>query len=728
MIRRVRSLAVLVTGVLVAGYTTVCPVPAAAQGTTATVTTPGGDVTILADRLEEVGPDNLIVAIGNVEVTKGTARILADRVEINRATGATVAEGRVIFYDGIDRLVGERIEYNLRSGTGVVYEAKSSVAPYYRIDGERMERLGESRYHVRRGLFTTCDADPPAWSFRFREADVDLEEGLFGRNGSFWVKDVPLLPFIPFFAAAIRRERQTGFLFPRFGDSSFKGAFVEVPFYLVLADNVDATVTLNEYQKRGTGASGEMRYILSDTTRGELAGFLLKETQANERGTGHDDNRAFWRFQHGTILAPGLVFKADINGASDDQVLRDYGDGLHQRSVQRLDSNVFLTWTRDNWNVVGNIYWYQDLTTPVPTELNRLPEITVTRNRTPVPGVPGLVWDFEGSATKVVRDVGSDGTRLDAHPRFTRPVSILGFFTVSPFVGGRLTGYDRTATGTRTRPDGLVVDTVSDEARLRSLVEAGTDLEARAARVYNLNSYNLDAALHTIEPRVNYTMIEGNNFGKIPNWGSPIDVIPRTSLLTYSLINRLRLRTFAPEGTEAARWEFIRFTLSQTYDFRAETHPFGDLAGELIVDPNRIVRFRGDTSVSVHGDGFQTGTTDVSVRLPALLASVGTRFNKSDKTSFLQGSVTADVARWATVHAITNWDLHTDTFVENRVGVDFKWQCWAVTVEYVRRNQREDEVRFVINLLGLGAPITTGTGIGALTGTSGQPATAGKIR
>src|SRR5439155_714647 len=173
--------------------------------------------------------------------------------------------------------VGERIEYNLKSGTGVVHEARSSVSPYYRIDGERMERLGESRYHVRRGVFTTCESDPPAWSFRFREADVDLEEGLVGRGAAFWVDSIPLLPVFPFFAAAIRRERQTGFLFPRFGSSSFKGAFLELPFYWAIADNVDATVTLSEYTKRGTGGSAEARYIISDTARGNAAGFFVKE-------------------------------------------------------------------------------------------------------------------------------------------------------------------------------------------------------------------------------------------------------------------------------------------------------------------------------------------------------------------------------------------------------------------------------------------------------------------
>src|SRR2546427_7693389 len=163
-----RSAVIIFTGLRMAGPA-LRPPPAVGQGTTATVTTPSGDVTILADRLEEVAADNLIIATGNVEITKGTARLLADRVEINRETGAAVAEGRALLYDGIDRLVGERIEYNLKSGTGVVYEARGSVSPYYRIDGERMERLRGSRYPLRRGGFPTRQSRPPARAFRLRE-------------------------------------------------------------------------------------------------------------------------------------------------------------------------------------------------------------------------------------------------------------------------------------------------------------------------------------------------------------------------------------------------------------------------------------------------------------------------------------------------------------------------------------------------------------------------------
>src|SRR5262249_42227527 len=318
-------------------------------------------------------------------------------------------------------------------------------------------------------------------------------------------------------------------------------------------------------------------------------------------------------------------------GASDDQLLRDYGDALYQRSAQRLDSNVFLTWTTQNWNVVGNLYWYQDLTTTVPTELNRLPEITVVRNRTPIPGLPGFLWDDDSQLTNVVRDVGSEGVRVDVHSRATRPISVFGFFTVSPFLGGRVTTYNHTVTGSRVGLDGVTVETVNNDPRVRTIIESGTDIEARAARIYNVSGFNnVDAALHSIEPHVNYTSFRGDNFTKIPNWGSALDVIPRTSLLTYSLINRLRMRTIAPEGTEPQRWEAVRFTVGQTYNFLATTRPFGNFAGELIVDPSRIVRFRGETSLSPYQAGFQTGTTDLSLTLPALTASVGTRYNRSD--------------------------------------------------------------------------------------------------
>jgi LPS-assembly protein len=692
--------------------------PAAAQGRPeVTIGPPGDEITVLADRLEEIGPDGLLVATGDVEVTRGTARLLADRVEIDRATGAMVARGRVIFYDGEDRLTGERIEYNYRTGTGVVDEGRARSAPYYHVSGERMERFGPSLYRVRQGLFTTCEDDPPTWSVRFGSATVDLEEALWGRDASVWVKNLPLIPFIPFFAAAIRRERQTGFLFPRLGQSSFKGPFAEVPFFWAISDGQDATLTPLLYAKRGFGASLEYRSIFSEAHRADLSGFYLRETEVARREEGRDVDRAYGRFRHDWRIAPRWSLRADVNAVTDDFVFQDYGDRLHDRSAQRAESNVFLTWTGQNWSAVGRLFWYQDLTTRRPVELNRLPDIAVTSTLQPVPGLPGVLYDLEVSGTRVVRDLGSDGTRFDLHPRLARPLPVLGVVTLTPFLGGRLTAYDKTVVGTRTTADGLVVEQTRDEPRVRPLLEAGAGAEARATRLYDLGGVaGLDAVLHSIEPRLSYTWIAGANTDRIPNWGSAIDALAPTSLITYSLINRLRARSVAPAGTEPARWEYLRFTVAQSYDLRRDERPWGDVRAELIVDPNRILTFRGDTSVDVHGGGIRTATSDVGLNVPRLSAALGTRYSRDERVNFVQARATAELTRRLAGRLETNWDARTGTLVENRVALDLRWQCWALTVEVVSRRGREDEVRFALNLLGLGAPLTTSTGIGGLTG------------
>src|SRR3989475_6422405 len=67
--RGLSAAALLLAGALLTG-----PLPSAAQAPGSVTVRTNGDVTILADRIEEVAPDNLLVASGNVEVSRGTDR------------------------------------------------------------------------------------------------------------------------------------------------------------------------------------------------------------------------------------------------------------------------------------------------------------------------------------------------------------------------------------------------------------------------------------------------------------------------------------------------------------------------------------------------------------------------------------------------------------------------------------------------------------------------------
>ncbi|HEU5322676.1 MAG TPA: LPS assembly protein LptD [Methylomirabilota bacterium] len=699
-----RRLALLAAGLLLTGVALAhaqAPPPSSVV-----VPAPGGEVTVVADRIEQLEGGNLLIATGNVEITRGAARLLADRVELDRETGAAVALGRVVFYDGENQLTGRRIDYNLKTGTGVVYDADARAAPYYRLSGERLERLGESVYRVRRGSFTTCEDDPPAWSFHFGEATADLEDFVYGTNASFWIRNVPLIPFFPFFAAAIRRERQTGFLFPRVGTSSRKGFFTEVPFYWAISDSQDLTVAVNVFARRGFGGSGEYRYVVSTEQRGRASGFLVQETQR------HGATRGVGSVFHEWQIGPRLALKADVNAVTDDEILREYGDRLQQRSSQRVESNVFLTRSWDAWNFVADLFWYQDLTTRRPVELRRLPDLGLQAVRQPVPGVPGLLFEADTSLVRFVRDVGSDGTRVDLHPRLSRPLSAGGLVTVTPFVGGRLTGYDRTAVGTRLTHGGIPVETTEDEARVRRLVEAGTDVETRLSRVYAVDGGGVDALLHSVEPRVTYTWITGTDQDRLPIWTDGVDRIPETSRIEYSLTNRFRARTAPVAGADPVRWEAARLVLAHSYDERRGD--LGDVISTLILQPREEIRLRSDVAYSVRGHGVQTAVNDVSVIVAPVTAAVGTRYVSDGNVSFLAAALGYDVSRLLSVRGTTNWDLRADSFVENRLALDLRFQCWALTLEWVNRARTEDEVRFAVNLLGVGGPVRTSVGVGAL--------------
>ena len=84
-----------------------------------------------------------------------------------RATGEAVAQGKAVFFDGQDRLVGERSRFQPQDRHGVVYKG-SDVRPALLspLRAIAWTGLGESVYSVRQGIFTTCEGDDPAWSFR----------------------------------------------------------------------------------------------------------------------------------------------------------------------------------------------------------------------------------------------------------------------------------------------------------------------------------------------------------------------------------------------------------------------------------------------------------------------------------------------------------------------------------------------------------------------------------
>src|SRR5262245_23339784 len=609
----------------------------------------GQESSIVADRIQQVGGSNdLFIATGNVEIIQGATRLLADRVEVNQQTGAVVAQGKVVFYDGNDRIGGERVDYNLKTGTGVAYNGTTSTSPCSHRSGERMERVGEGIYEIRRGTFTTCEGDNPIWSFRFGSSTADLNDFIYGTGASFWVRNIPLVPFVPFFGTAIRRERQTGFLFPEFGSSNTKGGILKVPFYWAISDSQDLTVSVDTFTRTGIGVDGEYRYIMSERARGSASGFLIPEflrpEQDRER-LGIPFVRGLGAAKHDWLITPRLSLKVDANGTTDDQVFRQYGDKLGDRARQYAQTNVFLSQRWDTYSLTGGVSWYQDLTQPVATELQRVPDIRLFGVRQPIPGLPGFLYENSASFTNFYRVVGSGGVRMDLHPRAFYPIPVAGLFTLTPYGGGRLTYYNERATGLFFTNSGVTIETTTYDPHVRRQLEGGVDAETRAARIFDMGGWGGVSALqHLIEPRVGFAMIRGYDQKGNPEYDRVIDRIGRVTQINYSLTNRVNAKTVAPEGTEAVRWEAMRLAVTQTFDIDraiSNREPFRDMRGEFIFDPNSVLRFHADAYYNFYGLGFRQANLDLTARYRDVEVTLGSRYNAIAGANWVVGEMRA---------------------------------------------------------------------------------------
>ena len=226
-----------------------------------------------------------------------------------------------MFFDGEDRLVGERIDFNLNTGTGVVYKGSTFVPPYYRLSADRMDRLGEGTYAIRQGIFTTCEGEDPAWSFRLGSREPTSRTAT-GTNTTFLVKGP--VNSGAFFAASIRRERQSGFLFPRVRLQSRTLPHADA-YYWAINDSQDLTFALDVYTQRGIGADLDYRYIFSRDTRGQLTAFGFNESFLGSRESkGLPENRGYVKFEHLWQATPSLSFKLNSNVTSDDTIYRTY--------------------------------------------------------------------------------------------------------------------------------------------------------------------------------------------------------------------------------------------------------------------------------------------------------------------------------------------------------------------------------------------------------------------
>jgi LPS-assembly protein len=242
------------------------------------------DKTITADH---------ITCSGDVELKQPGMTLFADQVDFYPKTNRLIATGNVLIEEPDHHIAAERAEFDAVTRLGTFFNASGfaslgktadvsqfgTLQPDVQFYGKTIEKTGPQNYLISHGGFTTCAQANPRWEMTSGSIKLHLDHYALLRNMILKAKGVPVL-FLPALYYPIgNNARQTGFLMPSYGSSSYRGQVISNGFFWAIGRSQDATVLHDWYSKTGQAINGEYRYV---SLKG---GGNINNTFLNEKAT-----------------------------------------------------------------------------------------------------------------------------------------------------------------------------------------------------------------------------------------------------------------------------------------------------------------------------------------------------------------------------------------------------------------------------------------------------------
>lgn len=665
-----------------------------------------GPVEISSERMEYLRSEDIYRFDGKVVITQDKFRLNADHVEFNNRSGKVQAEGRVDLFDGENQLAGERIIFDMSTKNGVVYSGSLFIRKEnYHLDGEIMEKLGERKYRLFHGLFTSCELRQglsPDWHFKAKEMDLDAKDYLTAKGAIFYVKEIPII-YIPYISYPA--TRRSGLLTPRLGYSTKEGLKINEALYWAIAENQDATISLDYRSNKGRGTDLEYRYLLDRRSRGEFEAGYFRDMQLNA-------NRIDLRFNHQQLVTEDLQVKIDTRYVNNPSNFRELSELTEERVQRSIESNGFIANRFDNSFLYILGRYTRMLETADSRVIQKIPEagFSIIEDRAPL--IP-LFYTFNLTGSNLsIRD-GIDAQRYDIHSRIALRLNLANFLILAPSADLRETIYSR---------EDLSKDTIGREIYRFSL-DAKTNI---------FKDFKFSDSLqirHLIEPAGTYEFVPDLDQGRIPIFDD-LDRIPAKNLITYSLTNRFIARYRVDGSGDIRRLEFLYVKLTQSYK-RDDPSPLSDLRLETIIRPNADSSIEIDSFYDPHEGKLSSFNSDLKIRLERYLRlSFGQRYTKEGETPkkgdifnpfslgekasspeirFLTGTLELSLTDGITIGSKAYYDLLNERFSEIDYGIRYDAGCWWFSLTYIDLPEK-NQVSFLISLKGLGKPTSRGFG------------------
>ncbi len=359
---------------------------------------------INADESESWSNGNIKLR-GDIELIQGERVLTAEQAEYQADTQQVSAEGDIQLADKGLLLKGKRILLDSQGNSATVEGGEYQMlgrpgrgtAAEISIEGPEYIKLTDASY-------TTCPPGDDMWRFRAGSIELMPEENLgIAKNMRLEVLGIPVvyLPYINFPLG----ERKTGILAPSIGSSDLGGSEIEIPFYLNIAPDRDATFSVKQMSLRGSQLKSEFRY-LAENSYGQLDIEYLDNDKLTKK------KRHFFQYQHQSY-SQAWQTRINLQQVSDESYFRELSSDSQRLTSSLLESNINLSYHDDSGFLSLDFQHYQKLDdqllqTNQPTK--RLPQLRFALYS---PYAAGLKYTTQGELAYFQQADGFNALRLD---------------------------------------------------------------------------------------------------------------------------------------------------------------------------------------------------------------------------------------------------------------------------------------------------------------------------
>ena len=468
--------------------------------------------------------DRNAVLNGRVKVRQDARTITSDSVTYNDNTGRVSVSGSVDFEDPKLRVRSDTGHYDIDGAANFDKANFQLMDRNGRGFATDIDLLPDGKLSLTNVRYTTCPVGNEDWMLQASSLNIDskAQEGT-AHHVTMRFKDVPIF-YTPYISFPMGDERKSGLLFPSFGHSGNNGFELEVPYYLNLAPNYDATLTPGLMSARGVQMGGQFRY-LTEGSHGQIdTTFLPNDSQL------HSD-RTYFHFTDVTDFKRGMRFDTDIATVSDSSYFEDFAVGSDQTSVTFLERRADILYYDDAWRVRGELQNFQTIDITLPTTCvagtaapagycdqrpySRVPRIQANA-LWPMPGT-NFELALDSEAVNFIREIGPTGVRLNVAPEVRWSSRGPGYF-FEPAIGYDFTQYDlKNAVA-----DGLGASSTPTRALPYARVDTGL--------VFERDAGSQGQRTQTLEPRLVYSYVPYRNQNELPIFDSGLPDLNLTEL------------------------------------------------------------------------------------------------------------------------------------------------------------------------------------------------------